>query len=148
MDKFSWKFIWTSHALFVFVLKGVHCCVQCTDCLELDVLGSVSPAPIFCSCFLTAEFGRGVSLILVYYLEKLWSVHLVECLECFCNPGLGCQSSTRCHCCCSWARSNWPFLQQKFWVVSVNMSIHVTLFCDGKMNEAALVSVIKNKCKS
>lgn len=55
---------------------------------------------------------------------------------------------TRCHCCCLLAQSNWPFLQQKFWVASVNMSIHVTPFCDGKVSEAALVSVIKNKCKS
>lgn len=28
------------------------------------------------------------------------------------------------------------------------MSIHVTPFCDGKMSEAALVSVIKNQLKS
>lgn len=118
---------------------------------ELDVhqcppASSFLQVPIFCRCFLTAEFGWGVSVSGVSPGET--GVHFMQCLGCFCNPVLGSQSSTRCHCCCLLAQTSWPFLQQKFWVVSVNMSIHVTPFCDGKMSEAALVSVIKNKCKS
>lgn len=37
--------------------------------------------------------------------------------------------------------------QWRSWVVFVNMSIHVTSFCDGKMSKTALVTVIKNKCR-